>query len=472
MPYRKTLATLLLGLISTGTHAEAPRISDVCPKYLLLRYNEDWSCLKKIPVNSPERDFWDQLKYMPFDSDTPGWLTLSLSERNRVESWDNFRFGNDNDTYDLNLLRVFADMRFSPKARAFIEVKSSLAGRRDLPGGIRNADRDILALQQGFVDLHPDEDKALTVRMGRFQMAFKNYRIVTVAPWRNTMRTWEGGDIIYKKGEVEIHAFATQFVRVRQKEPNISSPAVEFQGIHSALKQKPVGLDLFWYRTYFRNQAFQGPTVATTPFVAKDNRHTIGARIYHDSNKYFRGDAVFAYQLGRYGQKDIQAYMAGSSLHYVFSDNQYKPDIYNYVDYASGGSASSNTAHTYFRMFTRGHYHLGYMDYVGRQNILSIAFGTNFKPIRNTTLGVTVLDFQRANLDDALYLNGGAVFRNGTLSQKRNIGEEVDFYLRYKGGRHIRFLAGFSRFYPGGFIKDTGPSNRSQFIYSQVSYLV
>jgi len=47
-------------------------------------------------------------------------------------------------------------------------------------------------------------------------------------------------------------------------------------------------------------------------------------------------------------------------------------------------------------------------------------------------------------------------------------GQEVDFTTSYKFNRHLSFLAGYSVFFAGDYLADTGASDNAHFGYLQV----
>ncbi|MFQ5445246.1 MAG: alginate export family protein, partial [Nitrospinales bacterium] len=81
----------------------------------------------------------------------------------------------------------------------FVEGKSALSEGRDLPGGRRTIDVDTIALQQAFIDFrfHLPRQTTLTLRPGRQALGFGKERLVSILPWGNTLRAWDGISGIY-----------------------------------------------------------------------------------------------------------------------------------------------------------------------------------------------------------------------------------------------------------------------------------
>jgi hypothetical protein len=78
--------------------------------------------------------------------------------------------------------------------------------------------------------------------------------------------------------------------------------------------------------------------------------------------------------------------------------------------------------------------------------------------------------FWRASTDDALYNAGGAVVRAGNLSNKAEVGQEIDLTAIYSVDKHLTLQGGYSHFFPGSFIEDSGPGRQMDWFYVQATY--
>src|SRR5690606_37404735 len=95
---------------------------------------------------------------------------------------------------------------------------------------------------------------------------------------------------------------------------------------------------------------------------------TAGGRIAGDYNRFLY-ELEGMYQFGRRSHLDISAFAVatGAGYHLPFPMN---PQFWLRYDFASGDSnPQDNRTNTFNHLFPFGHYYLGYMDLVGRQNI-------------------------------------------------------------------------------------------------------
>ena len=119
--------------------------------------------------------------------------------------------------------------------------------------------------------------------------------------------------------------------------------------------------------------------------------------------------------------------MATTGLGYNFKDALWNPTVWAYYDYASGGGATTGTDHTFNQLFPFGHYYLGWLDLVGRQNIHDLNFHFYLYPTKWVTTWLQFHSFWLADRSDALYNAAGVPIRispNGGAGS--HVGEELD----------------------------------------------
>jgi hypothetical protein len=433
------------------------------PKYSpVLRQNEDWSALAG-QDKSQTGNFFDPIKYIPLSKDGNYWMSFGGQVRFRFEGWRNFNFNKAfDDTFLLTRIRLHTDIHTGEYLRFFAEIKSAFSTDRDLPGGRRSFDVDELDLQQGFADvmLPLGESGKLTFRAGRQFLLFGKQRLVSPLDWLNTMRTWDGFQGIYSLDNWKISGFGTQFVPIKKFDLNKADSGQPFAGIHvtRVTERDGIGLDGYWL--YRERKALD------------EKRHTVGGRIFgkvgHTGIDY---DFEAAYQYGDSGDKDVKAFMIGSQFGYRFTETAIKPRVYFGFDYGSGDKdPNDNKVRTFDQIYPLAHAFLGYIDIVGRQNIIDPNLGITFVPLNKLTCEVDGHFFWRAEEEDALYNAAGIEARKGGPGTSLEVGQEVDFLLKYAHNLHTLILVGYSHFFPGEFIKQTGPSDPVDFIYASIQY--
>jgi len=170
----------------------------------------------------------------------------------------------------------------------------------------------------------------------------------------------------------------------------------------------------------------------------------------------------------------VFAAMTSQGLGYNFKDATWNPTVWAYYDYASGGGTTKGTAHTFNQLFPFGHFYLGWLDQVGRQNIHDLNFHLYLYPTKWLTAWTQFHSFWLADKTDALYNAGGnAIRRDPTGRAGSHVGEEIDFVLNMHLSKHSDILTGYSHLWGGEFLRNTASSTaakNSGLFYLQFGY--
>ena len=435
------------------------------------RFNEDWSVLRGVDLSTTD-DFWDRLKFIPLTKDGSVWLTLGGQARERAEYFQHYLFGSskpeDTDAYLLSRFRLSADLHVTPYFRMFVEGKSSMALDRDLQGGRTTAYVDEVDLLNGFVDVMiPLGDLAsVTLRGGRQELILGSQRLVGPGDFTQVPHTFDGGAAFVRIGDWTITPFWTMAVPIINKYSfNESTLDHQLFGIFSTgpFHLLPVNLDVYWLGVNNTVATFNGTS-------GREQRQTLGGRAWGkigQTNLDFEVEG--AGQFGSVGSENIAAGMFTTVLGYT-APVRWSPRVYLEFDYASGDKSPGGSVGTFNQLYPNAHPFLGYIDYIGRQNILSASGGLTMTPVHDLTLSLQQYFFWRASDRDAIYNKAGAVLRPGTGTTARYVGAEVDLLATYNFTRHVQFYTGYSHVFPGEFIEKTGPSRGSDFMYGAIQY--
>ena len=321
--------------------------------------------------------------------------------------------------------------------------------------------------QEVFVDFSlPVTDASdLTFRLGRQHLMFGKQRLVSPFPWGNSMRTFDGISAELTIDDWKVTGFWTRPVPVRKFALNRNDPGTQFYGLHADGKS-PIpkgGLEVFWLHLDKRRSVFNGT-------AGRERRHTVGARIWGPMGRSFDYDVEPAYQFGSVGTGDVSAYSVASQVGYNMKGVPLEPRYHTGLDYASGDNGLGGDVGTFNQLFPLGHAYLGFVDAVGRQNIIDFSGGVTLQPHRRLTVVATGHNFWQANEHDALYNAPGNVMRLGTADASRRVGSELDLTAKYRIDRHLVVTLGYSRFFTGDFIDDTGPDDDVNFVYIWLQY--
>ncbi len=442
------------------------------PSYKTRRQDEDWSVLAGLDT-SETGDLFDPIKYVPLNDEGTVWVSFGGQLRERVEIWRDFNFGfpaaaDHDDSFLLSRLFLHADVHLGDRVRVFVQSINALATDRDLVGGRRTLDVNSFDIHQAFLDVKvvEFEDGDLTIRAGRQELLFGKQRLVSPLNWSNTRRRFQGVSAILRRADWTVTGFYTQFVPVRKYDMDVSNSSVNFGGVYAEGKvpNSDVGLDLYALFVDRNGVAFNGT-------AGSEDRWTVGARVHGKiADTSFDYDAEGAYQFGKVGSGDISAFMFAGELGHTWRDCNWKPRAHLGAGYASGDDNAGGNVGTFNQLFPLGHAYLGYIDAIGRQNLIDVNTGIAVKPTKQTTVKLAGHAFWRADNDDAVYNAGGAVLRPGAADNSGEIGQEVDLTVKHVFNRHISLLVGYSHFFPGDVIEGTGPHSSIDFGYTALQF--
>ena len=461
-------ALLALTVSAPATAGDVAR-----PKAQVLRFNEDWSVLAGVPAERRSGRF-DSIKYVELTDDGLLWASFGGQVRERLEGWSNFAFGGPADSdgvFLLSRVRAHADLHVGHMLRLFVEGKSSLATDRDITGGRRTLDVDELDLQNGFGEIVlPLGDVGTAVlRAGRQELLFGKQRLVSPLDWSNTRRTFDGVTGTVRVAGWTATGFFSQLVRVKKYDPNTTNDDVDLFGIYATTSelQGVGGLDVYWLGLDKTMATFNGDS-------GGEDRHTLGGRVWGKvADTGFDYDVEAAYQFGEVGSADINAFMLASQVGTVVAGHRCKPRLELGFDYASGDDdAGDGDVETFNQLYPLGHAYLGYIDIVGRQNVIDLRGTAVSGFFLGSKLKVDLHSFWRASTDDGLYNAGGGLVRAGNLSSSRHVGMELDMTLKRAFSPHTLLVVGYHHFFSGDFVEESGAGRDIDFVYTTLQYTI
>ena len=168
------------------------------------------------------------------------------------------------------------------------------------------------------------------------------------------------------------------------------------------------------------------------------------------------GDEVFAWMIAMQGG-------------YTFAEFPMTPRLALGFDWATGDHDPADAQHnTFNQLFPLGHKYFGWLDQVGRQNILGPHIMLTFKPCKPVKMAIAYHQFFLDHNDDALYNAAGAPARRDTFGNSGSaVGGELDLTVAWNVDRHQKVLFGYSHLRPGSFIDHTGDNDEVDLIYLQ-----
>jgi hypothetical protein len=464
----------------TATPAWTEGTPPTVPAFTNLRYDEDWS-----NYNPKDGGTWlAPIKHVPLGDKV--WASFGGELRLRWEYFDGFNFDEANeDNYLLYRTFLHTDLHLGEHWRIFVQGRFSDAEYRDLPGGNREAlDYDEGDLWNTFVEFsYPVRKVKLTGRVGRMELQFGKQRIISPLDWSNNRRIFDGAllQVAGETGNWSVDAFLTRPVIIDGDtftwNPTDDNRA--FAGLYYSQKlgkERKHTLDA--YLLYQQRDAVN---------LVREDLYTLGARALGPIYGNLTYEAEAAWQFGdrevsgRFfdDSLDIAAWMLSAEIKYAFAETWGKPFLALGLDYASGnGDPTGGQVETFNPLYPLGHAYFGYIDTVSRQNIKALKLGSGIALVPNkVTAALDYHFFWRADESDALYNAGGAVVRaplfvtpggRTVTAQDQELGQELDITVQYAINRNLLVAAGYSHFFAGDFLRETGVADDTDFVYTQI----
>ena len=454
-----TLATIVVVSIQLSSAVWA---QEGVPPYHNLRFEEDYS---EFPSQGSD-SFFDPLKKIELSDSV--WVSFGGEARTRLEFWNNFGFNDANDDV-ATFYRAFlhTDLHIGEHWRFFLEGRFGSVVGRELPGGRRDAlDADYGDIWNTFVEANYDIGGVdTTVRLGRQELQYGKERLISPLDWANNRRIFEGGLVRLRgpDGAWTADFFLTSPVIIDRNAFNEHDDDHLFGGVYATREftdSRVAGVDIYALALTSINDA-----------TVNEDRYTLGGRVWGEIVDDLSYDFEAAYQFGDLDAADIRAFMLAADVTYSFSDVRYAPWLGLGFDYASGDDdPTDGDVGTFNQLFPLGHASLGYIDTVGRQNIIDLHVTVGAWPVAKTIrVRADIHQFWLANDDDALYNAGGGILRAGNGTENE-VGTELDLSVLWNANRYTTVLAGYSHFFAGDLIDQTEPSDDIDFFYTQITF--
>lgn len=417
-------------------------------------FDADWRYVDGIP--DAERTLVESLKRIHLND---CWLLSTGGEYwVRYTHEHNSRLTEAENDYDLHHVRLYGDLWYSDWLRIYGEYIWADSFGESLPPLPPEVDRgDILNL---FVDLNLFDfhGRPVYVRGGRQELLYGSQRLVSPVGWANRRFTFQGVKF-FRQGEMwDFDAFWMQLVPPDPDDFNSSDENVNLAGTWLTCRPaKGETFDVFYLLLDNENSVVQ-QGIVRAPFQS----HTIGSRWAGDRNGCL-WDFERALQFGEQNDNDLLAGMFTAGLGRNWQNVCLTPTAWVYYDYASGDSnPTAGDVDTFNQLFPFGHYYLGWMDLVGRQNIHDVNAHLYLYPGAWVTVWLQYHHFWLAERRDALYNAAGVAYRRDpTGAAGNNVGDEVDLVLNFHLTRYSDILVSYNKLFGAGFLEATAGPNQA-----------
>ena len=444
------------------------------------------------PVEQPLLSFFD------------GAVVFDVQERLRWEIRENNFDFNDSvnaltdDNWFLQRFRIGLMLKPTDWLKIYAQAQDSrewLSDRADIPGVLGAEGDDPFDLRQAYIEIGNTKDIPFGIKVGRQILSYGDERLVGAFDWNNIGRTFDAVKLSYKAPTWWIDAFAST-VAVPHREGYNQSDL--FNGNETEREQVFSGL-------YFSTTALDFQTTDLYAFhlheeqaVTSTNFLTLGFRVkskpgyfapqepagYAKDGKTvvapaapkpigFDYEAEGAFQTGKVRGLDLTAFAIHGGVGYTF-DAGWLPRLGVAYNYGTGDdNPTDGDIETFQNLFPTNHKFYGQMDVFSWQNMHDLEVSFKFSPVKKVNVKAEYHAFWLASTDDVWYrANGATAIRPlspAARSASNYAGSEVDLTVTYAATKWLTVEAGYSHFFAGDYLADTGASDDADFGYVQAA---
>ena len=410
------------------------------------RYDDD---VAEYALPDARVSLYDDLKYVPLGDDNDEYLSFGGDLRERVEVNSNALLGYGNkglDAYDLNRVLLFADLH-DDRFQVFVQLGNETeAGRapRPLP-----TDIDRIDLAQGFIDYASSAGPGrLTVRGGRFEMAYDEGALIGLRDGPNVRQVWDGFQSFFVLPEARIDAFVVKPVNVSPGTFDDRTLAGQtLWGVHVSASPAlidPVKITAFYYGNTM-------PDVRFYPRPGKERTHTVGIRLLA-SNGGFDGSIGGIGQAGRISSQDVLAWAAHADAGWTLKA-PWTPRWGLRTDILSGGGgAGSGIVHTFNALYPNYAYSTE-ATIEAPANLVQVGATLGLHPLDTVTVNYTLEGLWRYSIHDAFYAAPTFPLVSPDGTSRRFTGIEQQAEVTWRISKFLDLTAAYVHFEPGAFLR-------------------
>lgn len=386
-----------------------------------------------------------------------------LRLRGEYRSVKNYSGAEDDDVdFVIQRTRIHGDFRIVENVRAFVQLQDSrLWGEEGSPVG----DLEGVDIHQAFVDYENVFGHDWTFRVGRQELQYGDQRLVSPLDWHPVGRAFDGVRTWWRGETFQLDLFAMNVVEGSPIAGGEAGDDHYFAGVYfhyTGIERHEIDLYLF-YRGFDT-----GIFISETGSLGDLDDVTIGLR-FKGKTEGFDYALEIVFQTGERSSDDVTAYAWSLLAGYTF-DSDWKFRIGAEWTFASGDDDPTDGDYeTFDPLFPFGHAYQGFLDIFAWRNGHDFAVKVSAKPTADLWMEVAVHAFLLDSDTDAWYGAAGTPIRRVGGGVSNEVGYELDIHAKYQLDEATALWFGYSHFFAGDYVEDTGDSPDTDWIYFQMT---
>jgi hypothetical protein len=400
-----------------------------------------------------------------------GWkerLEFGVELRLRPEFRDNadFRPADDFDTFWGQRLRAHLRLRLHSHLSAYVQGQDVwlFGAEHDKVPHSLGAN-----LYQAYLDWRPGGSQRWELRAGRQELVYGEERLVGAFGWDNVGRSFDAARLRYRRGAWTNDFFWGRLVEVRRNGAPHRPGNQDLYGAYLTRAPEDAPHKTEFYGFYLRDGLRTTGEQPLEPAQAV-RILTVGFRRVHQPKAGWRYSFEHAWQFGERGPDSHRAAMLIATGGYAWG-GRWQPRLGFEYDFATGDdNPADGNSREFNNLFPTNHVYYGYADLAGLRNLHDFRLSAAARPHPKVTVEADYHRFLLAARRGPWKNAGGRVLGSDpTGAAGRDLGQEVDFTVRFPVEKHVSLLAGYSFFLPGRFAETTRGPETHHFGYLQTT---
>ncbi len=433
---KRSVACIYL-LFGSWLHAQQDSLT---LNYSLLRQND------QVYVEKAQNSY-QKAKYIRLGSNSI--LSFGGSYRAQAEGFVNEQFDADQDQTDLwflNRIMFHAHLKIDKKLEVFAELNSSLITGKQNPTPV---DKDELSVNQFFVHYYISE--AFSVLVGRQNLRLGSGRLVDIREGPNVRLSFDMLELNYRQQRTRVKAFMAVPVQIKPGvfDNDVLNFSESLSGLYwTQFWDSSINTDLYVLYKTEDNKTWNAGT-------ADDKRASIGLR-HFGSWRGFNFNNEFVYQLGRFGDQDIDAWTISFNIERLLRIRRKEFLLGLKAEAISGDALGDDNLGTFDALYPRGAY-FGRVARFGPSNLFDVHPYVNFM-LGKFNLEIDYVAFWRFSNEDGVY-NPALILEYPSTNDKYFIGHQLGTILAIQPLRNLGLELETNLIFPGGFLTESGLSD-------------
>ena len=381
--------------------------------------------------------------------------------RGRLESPRAVGFEADRDDgFYLNRIRAWADIEATSWLRLYVQGQDARAPGFSDPDDLDSVEHH-LDFRQAYADFGHSEG-AWGVRVGRQELAYGDERLVGADnSWDALGQTFDAVRLRYQRAGVRVEGFGAFLLIPTCERMATPSPGNQLFGLYGSIGKGLHGAAIepyvFWKidRPVADGAGSQWGNPGNSIF-------TYGARAA--GNLPARMDYVteIALQGGHKRDESIRAWAGHWELGVRPLRADFGPRVGVEYNFATGDDHERDGRHTTFDdLYPAGYNKFGTADPFAWRNLRNVSGDVDWTLNRRWRLGAGYRAFWLATIADGLYTKGDDFLTRNAQASGAHVGNQASMMATWELSKAWQFHAGYARFFPGTYLKDS--SYRGEF---------